>query len=108
MRARRWLELIERFRPDIAEAVRSAHAGGQRDLDFFRANETAFAASPADSIDYSVMEPLSKEGECLVVPLDAGWSDIGAGDALWAVSERDESGNACHGDVMAFDVRSDH
>ena len=104
LRARRWLELIERFRPDIAKAVRDAHAGGQRDLDFFRVDETAFSASPADSIDYAVMEPLSKEGgECLVVPLDAGWSDIGAWDALWAVSDRDESGNACHGDVMAFE-----
>lgn len=104
LRARRWLELIERFRPDIAKAVRAAHVDGQRDLDFFRVDEAAFSASPADSIDYSVMEPLSKEGgECLVVPLDAGWSDIGAWDALWAVSERDESGNACHGDVMAFE-----
>lgn len=105
LRARRWLELMARFRPDIAAAVKDAHRGGQRDLDFFRVDEAAFAASPADSIDYAVMEPLSKEvGECLVVPLDAGWSDIGAWDALWAVSERDESGNACHGDVMAFDA----
>jgi mannose-1-phosphate guanylyltransferase/mannose-6-phosphate isomerase len=105
LRARRWLELMERFRPDIAAAVRDAHAGGQRDLDFFRVDSAAFAASPADSIDYAVMEPLSQEaGECLVVPLDAGWSDIGAWDALWAVSDRDETGNACHGDVMAFDA----
>ena len=105
LRARRWLELVERFRPDIAGAVKDAHAGGERDLDFFRVDKAAFSASPADSIDYAVMEPLSKEmGECLVVPLDAGWSDIGAWDALWAVSDRDETGNACHGDVMAFDA----
>lgn len=105
LRARRWLELMERFRPDIAGAVKDAHAGGERDLDFFRVDKAAFSASPADSIDYAVMEPLSKEmGECLVVPLDAGWSDIGAWDALWAVSDRDETGNACHGDVMAFDA----
>jgi mannose-1-phosphate guanylyltransferase/mannose-6-phosphate isomerase len=103
LRATRWLELIERFRPDIAAAVRDAHRSGQRDLDFFRVEADAFAASPSDSIDYSVMEPLAREGNgCLVVPLDAGWSDIGAWDALWAVSERDELGNACHGDVMAF------
>ena len=106
LRATRWLELIQRFRPDIATAVKKAHAGGQRDLDFYRVDTEAFAASPADSIDYAVMEPLSREpGECLVVPLDAGWSDIGAWDALWAVSDRDGSGNACHGDVMAFDAR---
>lgn len=103
LRARRWLELIERFRPEIVAAVRAAHSMGQRDLDFFRVDADAFAASPSDSIDYSVMEPLAREGDgCLVVPLDAGWSDIGAWDALWAVSERDESGNACHGDVIAF------
>ena len=103
LRARRWLELIERFRPEILVAVREAHRAGQRDLDFFRVDADAFAASPSDSIDYSVMEPLAREGDgCLVVPLDAGWSDIGAWDALWAASERDESGNACHGDVMAF------
>jgi mannose-1-phosphate guanylyltransferase/mannose-6-phosphate isomerase len=103
LRARRWLELIERFRPDIAAKVRQAHRSGQCDLDFFRVDADAFAASPSDSIDYSVMEPLAREGDgCLVVPLDAGWSDIGAWDALWAVSERDELGNACHGDVMAF------
>ena len=105
LRARRWLELIERFRPDIASAVRAAYAVGQRDLDFFRVDAQAFAASPADSIDYAVMEPLSREpGECLVVPLDAGWSDIGAWGALWEVSERDASGNACHGDVMVFEA----
>ena len=106
LRARRWLELIARYRPDIVAAVKAAHAGGQRDLDFFRVDAEAFAASPADSIDYAVMEPLSREpGQCLVVPLDAGWSDIGAWDALWAVSDRDETGNARFGDVMAFDAR---
>ena len=105
LRATRWLELIARFRPDIAAAVRSAYASGLRDMDFFRVDAEAFAASPADSIDYAVMEPLSREaGECLVVPLDAGWSDIGAWAALWEVSERDAAGNACHGDVMTFDA----
>jgi len=106
LRARRWLELIERFQPAIAAAARAAYEAGQRDLDFFRIDAQAFAASPADSIDYAVMEPLSQEpGECLVVPLDAGWSDIGAWGALWEVSERDASGNACHGDVMVFEAR---
>lgn len=106
LRARRWLDLVERFRPDIAQAVRAAYAGGQHDLDFHRVDAEAFAASPSDSIDYAVMEPLSQEvGQCLVVPLDAGWSDIGAWGALWSVLERDESGNASHGDVIAFDAR---
>ncbi len=105
LRATRWMALIERFNPAMAAAVRDAYTKGQRDLDFYRVDADAFAASPADSIDYAVMEPLSAEaGECLVVPLDAGWSDIGAWSALWDVSPRDEQGNACHGDVMAFDA----
>ena len=105
LRAQRWLALIERMRPDITDAVRAAYAAGRRDLEFFRVDNEAFAKSPSDSIDYAVMEPLSQEpGECLVVPLDAGWSDIGAWGALWGVSERDNAGNACHGDVMTVDA----
>ena len=104
LRASRWLELIQRFRPDIASAVGKAHADGLRDMDFLRVDEDAFAASPSDSIDYAVMEPLSQEeGQCLVVPLDAGWSDIGAWAALWEVLDHDEHRNARHGDVISFD-----
>jgi mannose-1-phosphate guanylyltransferase/mannose-6-phosphate isomerase len=99
--ARRWLELIERYRPEIGTAVSAAYAKGQRDMDFLRVDADAFAASASDSIDYAVMEPLSAEpGQCLVVPLDAGWSDIGAWGALWEVLEHDESRNALHGDVL--------
>lgn len=105
LKASRWLALIEDFRPDILAAVKQAYESGQRDLDFLRVDQAAFAASPSDSIDYAVMEPLSQRpGECLVVPLDAGWSDIGAWAALWEVSPQDEAGNACHGDVMAVDA----
>jgi mannose-1-phosphate guanylyltransferase/mannose-6-phosphate isomerase len=105
LRASRWLALIDRFRPDMAAAVREAYAVGQSDLDFYRADAGLFSAAPADSIDYAVMEPLSREADqCLVVPLDAGWSDIGAWSALWEVSPRDHAGNACHGDVIAFDA----
>ena len=105
LRAARWLELIGHHRADIAEAVRAAYAAGRRDLDFFRVDAAEFAQSPADSIDYAVMEPLSREaGQTLVVPLEAGWSDIGAWAALWEVAERDGAGNACHGDVMAIDA----
>lgn len=106
LRASCWLELIERFRPDIATATRRAVEGGRRDLDFFRVDAGAFAATPADSIDYAVMEPLSADpGACLLVPLEAGWSDIGAWAALWDLLERDPSGNARHGDVLAVDAR---
>ncbi len=106
LRAGCWLALVERFAPAILAAVRAAWEGGQSDLDFIRVDEAAFEQSPSDSIDYAVMEPLSKEsGECVVVPLDAGWSDIGAWEALWAVSEQDEQNNAVHGDVFAWESR---
>ena len=102
LKASRWLALIGRMRPDIAEAVRAAYQGAQRDLDFVRVDSAAFSASPSDSIDYAVMEPLSQEpGECMVVPLDAGWSDIGSWGALWEALDRDADGNARHGDVIA-------
>lgn len=104
LKAKHWLDLIARFNPDIGTAVANAYTGGQRDLDFMRVDQPAFAQSPSDSIDYAVMEPLSREpGECLVVPLDAGWSDIGAWRALWEVLEHDDDDNARHGDVISFD-----
>jgi mannose-1-phosphate guanylyltransferase/mannose-6-phosphate isomerase len=105
LRAGRWLELIERYRPDIAEACRNAYARAQGDQDFCRVDAQAFQGCPSDSIDYAVMERLSAEGsgEALVLPLDAGWSDMGAWCALWDVSERDEAGNVVHGDVFVHE-----
>jgi len=104
LRAGRWLELVEQYCPEMLAAVGEAHAQGQQDMDFFRVKADAFEKSPSDSIDYAVMEPLSRQpNQCVVVPLDAGWSDIGAWEALWAVSAQDESGNAVHGDVFAHD-----
>lgn len=106
LRASRWLSLIGQYAPAILEAVRRAYDGGQADLDFVRVDEAAFEQSPSDSIDYAVMEPLSRDGDaCVVVPLDAGWSDIGAWEALWAVSEQDDQNNAVHGDVYAWNSR---
>ena len=101
-----WLEQLERHRPDIVEACRSAYAQGHRDGDFYRPNAEAFTACPSDSIDYAVMEkavggPSHSRAKCAVVPLDAGWSDIGAWSALWDVSERDAQGNVIRGDVYA-------
>jgi len=102
--ASRWLELIERYAPAILTSVREAHEKGSADLDFFRVDADAFAGSPSDSIDYAVMEPLSQESDaCVVVPLDAGWSDIGAWEALWEVSTQDDQKNAVHGDVFAWE-----
>ena len=107
LRASVWLQQLERFQPDMLEACRRAWEGGRADGDFCRIDAEAFAACPEDSIDYAVMEPLAREGDvpALVIPLDAGWSDVGSWDALWAVGEQDEAGNVTRGDVLSHDSR---
>ena len=107
LRAQRWLELIGRFRPDILRACSLAYEGGARDIGFFRPDATAFRACPGESIDYAVMEPYTAEpgADARLIPLDAGWSDVGAWTSLWAVSQRDGAGNAIHGDVFTHDAK---
>lgn len=102
MRASRYLEELERYRPDILEACRKAFAGAARDADFLRLDKAAFEAGPSDSIDYAVME---KTDAARVLPIDVGWNDVGSWAALWEVAGRDGDGNAHHGDVMAIDCR---
>jgi len=96
MRTSLWLEELARLRPDMLNACRSAFEQGVKDGDFYRVNKQAFVSCPGDSIDYAVME---KTERAAVVPLDAGWSDIGAWSALWDVSEQDAEGNVTQGDV---------
>jgi len=107
MRAAVWLESIDRFRPDILEACREAVNRGQRDADFFRLDRQAFQVCPSDSIDYAVMEKLSgSESGAVVLPLSAGWSDLGSWPALWEVRESDADGNITHGDVFLQAVKN--
>ena len=101
--ASRYLEELAKFRPDIIAGTRAAFDGAQRDGDFIRLDKTAFAACPADSIDYAVME---KTDAAMVLPVDIGWNDVGSWSALWEVSEQDGNGNAHHGDVIAIDSRN--
>lgn len=96
-RASRYLEELETYRPDILAACREALAGGSQDMHFTRVDEAAFAACPDDSVDYAVME---KTADAVMVPLDAGWSDIGSWTALWDVSDKDQQGNVFKGDVL--------
>ena len=103
VRASVWIDAIGGFRPDILKACERAYRQGKRDGTFFRVDAKAFAECPADSIDYAVMEKIS---EAMVVRLDAGWSDIGAWDALWGLEAKDAEGNVIHGDVHAADTRN--
>ena len=103
MKASVWLAAVKHFRADIAQACEAAFEGRKADADFLRVDKAAFAACPSDSIDYAVMEKLQSApalGQGVVVPLSAGWSDVGAWDALWAVSDKDEDGNAGRGEVL--------
>jgi mannose-1-phosphate guanylyltransferase/mannose-6-phosphate isomerase len=108
MRAGVWLQLMERFRPDIAAACRSALDEGSREGDFQCLSRDAFKACPSDSIDYAVMERMAESGggvEALVLPLNARWSDVGAWSALWEVREQDAMGNVMEGDAFVHDAR---
>jgi len=98
-RAGVFLEELARHAPAVLSACRKAVAEPRPDMQFVRIDGEAFKASPAISIDYAVME---KTDRAAVVPLDAGWNDIGSWSALWAVKERDENGNALDGDVIAI------
>jgi mannose-1-phosphate guanylyltransferase/mannose-6-phosphate isomerase len=99
-RASRYLEELARHAPAMAQASREAYARARGDLDFIRIDEDAFARSPADSIDYAVME---KTDRAVVVPVSCGWSDIGSWSALWSVAERDGDDNRLDGDVISVD-----
>ncbi|MFG3448706.1 mannose-1-phosphate guanylyltransferase/mannose-6-phosphate isomerase [Stenotrophomonas sp. NPDC047960] len=102
-KASRYLAELERLQPAMLAASRNAWQLARRDTDFTRLDKEAFAAVPADSIDYAVME---KTADAVVVPLDAGWNDVGSWTALRDVSEQDADGNAHHGDVIAIDCRN--
>ena len=102
-RASRYLEELRKFQPAIADACQKAWEGGKRDADFTRLDKDAFASSPSDSIDYAVME---KTADAVVVPLDAGWNDVGSWSSLLDVSEQDGQGNAHHGDVIQLDCKN--
>ena len=104
-RADRYLEELSRFNPTMVECARQALALVNLTSTLFRVNKEAFARSPDDSIDYAVME---KTDAAVVVPLDAGWSDVGSWSALWEIHKRDAQGNVCRGDVIVEDVANSY
>lgn len=101
-KASRYLEELKTLQPAMSIACEQALAKATRDADFIRLDADAFVATPSDSIDYAVME---KTSDAVMIPLDAGWSDVGSWSALWEVSDKDASGNAHHGDVIEIDCR---
>lgn len=104
-RASRYLEELERYRPDIHEVCKRSLDGLNSDSDFIRVHEEQFLGCPSESVDYAVME---KTADAVVVPLDAGWSDIGSWASLWSVSDKDVSGNVSIGDVILNSSKSNY
>lgn len=100
-KASRYLEELEKYRPDIALACTRATEKQCVDHDFIRVDSEAFLNCPEDSIDYAVME---KTSEAVVVSLDVGWNDIGSWSALWEIGEKDDAGNCIRGDVITHDT----
>src|SRR6185369_13991869 len=104
MRASTWVNALQLCRPDILEVCRVALQQGSEDGEFVRVDRAVFEKCPSDSIDYAVMERLTtgQPGlpESAVIPLSAGWSDVGAWDALWKVLPKSDAGNASRGDVL--------
>ncbi|WP_233584709.1 mannose-1-phosphate guanylyltransferase/mannose-6-phosphate isomerase [Aquabacterium soli] len=110
MRASRWLAALSHFRPDIAQATEAAFKASATDNVFVRPDKAAFSAVPSESVDYAVMEQCPRQPQAgfkvRMVPLDAGWSDLGAWDAVWQVSPQDGAGNASEGDALIHDSRN--
>ena len=107
LRASVWLKALHQFRPDILAATQAAWSGRTPDERFIRPTREAFLAVPSESVDYAVMERCPGSAfDIRMVPLDAGWNDLGAWDAVWQVADKDAAGNSGVGDVMFEDSRN--
>lgn len=104
-RATRFLSELKKFRPDIYLSCEQAVGTIDPDLDFVRVDKSSFLACPSDSIDYAVME---KTADAVVVPMDAGWSDVGSWSSLWDISDKDENGNVFNGDVLQHNANDNY
>lgn len=107
LKASVWLEALAFFRPDILQAIEASWAGKRVDGAFIRPGRDAFETTPSESVDYAVMEKCpGSRFPIKMVPLNAGWSDLGAWDAVWSVSPKEKDGNALKGDVLITESRN--
>lgn len=99
-KAKRYLDELSKYRPDILEACQAAIGELRHDVtqDFIRVDKDIFSKCADESIDYAVME---KTSDAVVIPLDAGWNDVGSWSALWEVNEQDENSNVLNGDIFS-------
>ncbi|CAK0743687.1 mannose-1-phosphate guanylyltransferase [Gammaproteobacteria bacterium] len=111
MNSQVWLRVLKHCEPLIVEACRAAYAAGRHDGHFHFIDKTFFAACPANSIDYAVMERVTGREQIMatdavVIPLTVGWSDVGAWPSLWEISPQDVAGNVIRGDVISLDTHN--
>lgn len=105
-KASRYLEVLGEFAPEMLKVCEEAIATEANDLDFVRVSAEIFAKCPDDSIDYAVME---KTDAAAVVPLDAGWNDVGSWSSLWETAKnKDANGNVVVGDAILHDVNNSY
>lgn len=104
-KASRYLEELEKYEPEILKVCQQSLAKPSQDLEFIRVDIDVFKTCSDKSIDYAIME---KTDSAVVVPMDAGWSDVGAFSALWKISEKDEYQNVVKGDVIAVDSTNNY
>lgn len=109
-KAQSYLDVLNRYRPDIYMACVKAMQSTSKDFDFIRVDKAAFEVCPDDSIDYAVMEPLSQSSseEAVVILLDAGWSDVGSWSALWEIKDKDLQENVLEGDVISHNSTNNY
>jgi len=104
-RAATYLEELSKFAPEMVEQCKTAVKNGKADLDFFRVDVEAFRTCPSDSIDYAVME----KTDCgVMIPLKAGWNDLGSWQSLWQTGKKDCNMNVLHGDTLLHDVKNSY
>ena len=104
-----WLRALEQFRPDIASDTQNAWRNKTIDGNFVRPNKEAFNAISSESIDYAVIEKLPNSNIIIkMVPLDAGWNDLGSWDAVWEITPRNNDGNTLSGDVLSVDSSNNY
>lgn len=101
VRASLWIKALNTFRKDILASTENAFNQSTVDQNFIRPNNQLFVEIPSESVDYAVIEKCpGSEFEIKVIPLDAGWNDLGAWDAVWQVGEKDQNGNLIQGDAL--------
>ncbi len=95
----RYLEELNKFRPNIYEACKNSMRGKKTDFNFLRVDEESFKECPNESVDYAVME---NTADAVVIPMDVGWSDVGSWSSLWDITNKDKNGNVIQGDVITL------